>query len=78
MANNSDPFIVQLEDALLKGAPIIGGLIGALLFSSFVPVSMGFWEKFVVGALFGGGLSLLVTARVFRLLNPGRDRTRKS
>jgi hypothetical protein len=77
MASNSDAFIVQLEDALLKGAPIIGGLIGALLFVSFVPLSMGFWEKFFVGALFGGGLALLVTARLFRLINPNRDRSGK-
>ena len=78
VASNTDPFIVQLEDGLLVGVPIIGSLIGGFLFVSFAPVPMQFLEKLIIGAIFGGALSLYVTARLFRLLNPGRDRNRKS
>jgi hypothetical protein len=75
MADPSRSILDQLEDALLKIAPAAGGVIGALMMAGALGKTIPVFLAFVLGGAVGGGVVYLGFKLLFRLINPGRDRS---
>jgi hypothetical protein len=64
--------VVQLEDALRRGAPIVGVFLGGILFLGLGPAILPPGGRFILGGLFGYAFTFLAIVWFFRLINPRR------
>jgi hypothetical protein len=73
VANSSDPLVVQLEDALRWGAPIVGVFLGGILFLGLGPAVLLPGARFILGGVLGYAFTFLAIVWLFRLINPRRE-----
>ena len=74
MARKAKSLLDQLEDALLKLGPLLGGFIGGVIGIGLLGKWTPRFVAFAVGGAIGGALVFGVIQLVFYLLNPSRSR----
>ena len=78
MPDKPAPILDQLEDAVLKFIPALGGLVGGFGGAGLLGKHMPMVLAFVIGGAVGGLVVGATFMLLFRIINPKRDRRAKS
>jgi hypothetical protein len=78
MPDKPAPILDQVEDAVLKFVPAVGGIFGGFAGAGLLGKSMTVFLAFVIGGAVGGLAVGLTFMLLFRIINPKRDRRSKS